>query len=302
MSTPPTDSAPDLAQRLVQVANLLTRDAATIANVLDAASKLLQVAPTVGADGQTWPQPGDHGGPALRLDDGTVHWHVAGQVRRDIIATRQAGTGDTTPAGDADRVIADAIAKHWGYADANEAARDGKNGDLAELADVSKQALAAAGLLTTRPDWQAAFWAKQREFTQETLRVSALLARCDRNNIPRHVVGEALLGWEAAQEHIRAAAQPARQEPSQGAPEPEICNGLVGECTLPKDHEGACDDRQERSQDTEGARPEPFATQSDCCDDLDCPCHDNDDPIGDQWADDVAAADRPAAGEEIDRG
>lgn len=47
----------------------------------------------------------------------------------------------------ADRIVADAIARHMGYGDADEAARDGQNTVLAEYADVAVTALTTAGML-----------------------------------------------------------------------------------------------------------------------------------------------------------
>lgn len=53
--------------------------------------------------------------------------------------------------------------------------------------------------------WEQAYYAKMAEFARETLRVSAALSACDRDNVPGIVVGEALLGYWAAQEDIAKA-------------------------------------------------------------------------------------------------
>lgn len=68
--------------------------------------------------------------------------------------------------------------------------------------------------------WQQAFWAKQREFANETLRVSAALQVC--NNPRRAGVGEGGLGYSMAQDDVRKAIENiALTQVSQPQPEPD---------------------------------------------------------------------------------
>lgn len=83
--------------------------------------------------------------------------------------------------------------------------------------------------------WKGAYQGKVDDFARETLRVSAMLSRCDPKNVPLHVVGEAGLGWEDAQRHIKAglaeadaqwAAQRADTEATERAPR---CGESIGD-------------------------------------------------------------------------
>ncbi len=69
----------------------------------------------------------------------------------------------------------------------------------------------------------ASYEAKVDDLRRETLRVSAALSACAQRGIrsPRHVLGEAGYGWDAAMEYVEAAMNEALAHPEPVAGEEE---------------------------------------------------------------------------------